>query len=99
MHRFVNGTAMAILVVLAVVTPAALAHSQSPPSSSSDQMMMQQQGGMQGMSCCMMGGHPMGMGLLVTLSILTALFLLSASAALIALAIFLLRRRSITPQA
>ena len=58
-----------------------------------------QQGGMQGMSCCMMGGHPMGMGLMVTLSVLIALFLLSASAALIALAIFLLRRSRITPQA
>jgi hypothetical protein len=60
------------------------------------QMTMQQQGGSQGMSCCMMGGMGMGMGmgmgLMVTLSILVALLLLSATAAFVALAVFLLRR-------
>jgi hypothetical protein len=92
MRRFFIISGILVLLAASFV----FAQSQSQPSSG--QMMMQQQGGMQGMSCCMMGGHPMGMGLMVTFSILTALFLISASVALIALAIFLLRRSRVTPQ-
>ncbi len=99
MHRFAYSSLTTLILVFALVAPAALAQTQSPTSPGSGQMMMQQQGGMQGMSCCMMGGHPMGMGLMVTLSILLALFLLSASVALLALAVFLLRRGRPAPAA
>lgn len=97
MHRSVQVTLSALVILVL----AASAFGQSPSSPPSGQAP-QQQGmpsmqGQQGMSCCMMSGGGMGMGVMVTLSILLALLLLSATTALFALTIFLLRRSRAIP--
>lgn len=80
MHRYARFTLSALIALFLVSSVFA----QSSPSPSSGQM--------QGMSCCMMGGGGMGMSVMVTLSVLVALLLLSATTALFALTVFLLRR-------
>lgn len=84
MYRYGRFT-LSALIALVLVTSA---FAQTPSSPASGQM--------QGMSCCM-GGGGMGMGVMVTLSVLLAVLLLSASSALFALTVFLLRRSRAIP--
>lgn len=80
MRNVVKGT-LGFLLVFFISASLTLAQTGGP---------MQQ--GMQGMPCCMMGQGGPWMGLMMTIGVLTALLLVSATAACLALTVFLWRR-------